>query len=166
MPNKKDIKKLRKDWSEAEDHEFAQKLLMLDRDTRTTVVKEFGESFGFDYVVCRDNFQNIAHRGFGNYIKGSRGTNSRIEWISSPHEVANLILADTAARVEDAIASLSESHKGKRIWLWDEVVELLAQTSGVRQSEIVLDMKINEVKRNFSRLHGVDERDVNFSLGV
>lgn len=107
--------------------------------------------------------------GACSFVPGRRGKPTRVVWEVMPFKIVDLVLNEDHEPDVRKKVDLDEFRKrlaGKRIMSWSQDIRpLLSAAAGVAEEDIVLDMRVNEVRKNFARLHEIEEMDVSFSVG-
>lgn len=157
------------EWADHQD--AAEAIGSLPDDARETTIDDFANLTGVKYLVARVRGQNLAKSGLVTYTKGSRGRQSRIRWNLTPRAVADVLLGKTNTSI-NLIGSSTESlgfkpseYLGKSVWNLTELVSLISKCAGVQRDEVVIDLKIPEVKALLARSEGIPVDDVYVRMG-
>ena len=160
------LKGIHKHW--AEDHDAADKLSRIEAAIGAeTSYDELAALLDWDYETVRDEMKLMDEIGLIKAIKGSRGHKSRVIWLHSPSEIAAVLKGgglSSLSKIDNA-SGKKFRQLGKSKWSWTEVCELLANEAELLPSDIVLDISVGEAKRNFAKLHQLDEREISVSIG-
>lgn len=123
-----------------------------------------------DVVVCMKELEEF---GFGKFIKGAKGKQSRIEWLVPPRAIYNAVMGQPE-ELEQLVEALPAQGRdvtdpqfvGKAVWSLEDLQTLLTNLTGVHPQELKIFLTLPEARTILARSQGVAEEDVSIHVRV
>ncbi len=152
-------------------HTEAKAIGAIPDDTEETEIEDLAKILNGDYMFARNCGQELAKYGLVTYIKGSKGWKSRVRWNHTPSAISKLLLGKPASldeiygpRMEGSKAD-SVRFRGEKVWNLDQILSLISEVAAVDKGDVVINLKIPEVKAILARAQGIAVDEVSVRMG-
>lgn len=137
---------------------------MFSGSTETTL-EDLNEAWRLEHGEAVKAAKEFEKYGLVKFIVGRHGKPTRVKWLMDPGEIVDAIKGPSEMTIVASRRAGETARKGRTVWDWDSVLDVLADKSGCLPSEILIDVKIGPLKRNLASLHDIETEAVDVRIG-